>query len=104
MDALEYRECSWNVAVHKQNGVKLSPNKHMHTAGRKHNNTAHNQRLVLLAHCNLGSPKSSLSNSEQIGVASHLHHYLLGGVGCTKGPTPPPPPPTHITHTHTHTS
>ena len=47
----------------------------------------HIQRLVLGAHCNLGSTKSSLSISEHLSVTSHCNSTH-----------------THIhTHTHTHT-
>ena len=34
-DALEYRACRQQPAVRKQNGVKLSPNKHINTASGK---------------------------------------------------------------------
>ena len=36
-DALEYRGCSQQQAVHKQNGVKLSPDKHILATGRRRN-------------------------------------------------------------------
>ena len=42
--------------------------RHLHT---QHTDTRHIQRLVLGAHYNLGSTKSSLSISEHLGVTSH---------------------------------
>ena len=46
-------------------------NTYMHYLTRGKTDTVHNQQLVLWAHCNLGSPKSSLSISEHLGVTSH---------------------------------
>ena len=46
-------------------------NTYMHYLTGGKTDTVHNQQLVLWAHCNLGSPKSSLSISEHLGVTSH---------------------------------
>ena len=55
-DALEYRGCRQQPAVHKQNGVKVSPDKHMHMASTKQN------------------PHSSQSAIDALGPTAPPHH------------------------------
>ena len=53
-DALEHRGCRQQLAVHEQNGVKLSPDKHIHTGGRNQNSRSPQSAIGALGPLQLG--------------------------------------------------
>ena len=60
------------LLVHLQSALVQLPTTHLlYSRGLLFFFGCNKQRAVLRAYCNLGSPKSTLSISEHLGVASH---------------------------------